>query len=175
MITPYSSLGPLPYRAYSVQVVATIHTFQTCPRTDTQTPFSLRYIFDYVIVFVLLAAFLALDAVEPYHQQFSLQNYTLHYKFAVQERVPNAALVAIAVAAPAGIICIWTLVVDGLFSHKVDGRSRKYTMRDRLWELNCGILGLGLTITMQYVIVGTFVCYNYAEWSYLSVVVTGRQ
>lgn len=65
------------------------------------------------------------------------------------------ALVAIAVAGPMAIICIYTLVVDGLFSHRINGLKKKYTIKDRLWELNCGLLGLGLAIAMQYVIVGT--------------------
>src|ERR1700712_1387863 len=103
---------------------------------------------------LLLGGFLALDAIEPFHQQFSLRNYTLQYRFAVQERVTNLSLVIIAVACPAAIIGIYTLVIDGIFSHKVSGRKRKYTWKERLWELNCGLLGLGLTICLQYVIVG---------------------
>jgi diacylglycerol diphosphate phosphatase/phosphatidate phosphatase len=45
--------------------------------------------------------------------------------------------------------------VDGIFSHKVDGRKRKYSLKERLWELNCGLLGLALSIGLQYVIVGS--------------------
>jgi diacylglycerol diphosphate phosphatase/phosphatidate phosphatase len=97
---------------------------------------------------------LALDAVEPHHQEFSLRNYTLQYKFAIHERVPNLALVAIAVVSPAVIICGYTLVIDGIFSHNVDGQKKKHTRKERLWELNCGLLGLGLCISLQYVIVG---------------------
>jgi membrane-associated phospholipid phosphatase len=104
---------------------------------------------------VLLAGFLALDAIEPYHQQFSLRNYTLQYTYAVHERVPNLALFLIAVISPAVIITIYTLVVDGIFSHQISGRKRKYTWKERLWELNCGILGLGLAISLQYVIVAS--------------------
>ncbi|KAF2664257.1 PAP2-domain-containing protein [Microthyrium microscopicum] len=115
----------------------------------------LSYAFDYIIIFVLLAGFLALDAIEPYHQEFSLRNYTLQYKYAVHERVPNLLLVVIACLAPAGIIVLWTLVVDGIFSHKVHGQKRKYTFKERLWELNCGLLGLALSIGLQYVIVGS--------------------
>jgi membrane-associated phospholipid phosphatase len=104
---------------------------------------------------VLLGGFLALDAIEPYHQQFSLRNYTLQYKYAVHERVPNLALFIIAVISPAAIITIYTLVIDGIFSHQVSGRKRKYTWKERLWELNCGILGLGLAISLQYAIVAS--------------------
>jgi diacylglycerol diphosphate phosphatase / phosphatidate phosphatase len=112
---------------------------------------------------VLIVAFYILDAVEPFHQQFSLQNYTLHYKYAVHERVPVLWLVVIAVAAPAAIIAVYTLVIDGLFSHhapinsgpglrrKLEGR---YRFKDRLWELNCGILGLGLAVAAAFTITG---------------------
>jgi diacylglycerol diphosphate phosphatase/phosphatidate phosphatase len=96
-----------------------------------------------------------MDAIEPYHQQFSLRNYTLQYTYAVKERIPNIPLAIISVVCPLIIITFWTLVIDGIFSHKINGRKRKYTLKDRLWELNCGLLGLGLSISLQYVIVGS--------------------
>jgi diacylglycerol diphosphate phosphatase/phosphatidate phosphatase len=102
---------------------------------------------------VLIVAFIALDAVEPYHQQFSLKNYTLHYNFAVKERVPVPALLIICVVAPAIVIAVYTLVIDGLFSHKGSGR-KTYTFKARLWELNCGILGLLLAVGASFVITG---------------------
>ncbi|OCL07688.1 PAP2-domain-containing protein [Glonium stellatum] len=122
----------------------------------------LSYILDYVIIIVLIAAFYALDAVEPFHQHFSLQNYTLHYPYAVKERVPVPALVLIAVICPAAIIAVYTLVIDGLFSHKLPavstGRKRRltgrYRLKDRLWELNCGILGLLLAVAASFTITG---------------------
>jgi len=103
---------------------------------------------------VLVFGFLSLDRIEPFHQHFSLRNYTLQYPFAVQERVPNMLLVALSCLAPAIFIALYTLVIDGLFSQKVNGIKRKYTLKERLWELNCGLLGLALAISMQYVIVG---------------------
>jgi hypothetical protein len=102
---------------------------------------------------VLILAFFALDAVEPYHQQFSLKNYTLHYNFATKERVPVPALLMICAVAPAIIIAIYTLVIDGIFSHGGSGR-KKYTLKARLWELNCGILGLLLAVGASFVITG---------------------
>ncbi|KAF2476443.1 acid phosphatase/Vanadium-dependent haloperoxidase [Lindgomyces ingoldianus] len=123
----------------------------------------LSYILDYVIILVLIVTFYALDAVEPFHQPFSLQNYTLHYPYAVHERIPVPELVIIAVAAPAGIIAIYTLVIDGIFSHSKSmplegGRRRRltgrYRFKDRLWELNCGILGLGLSVCAAFTITG---------------------
>jgi diacylglycerol diphosphate phosphatase/phosphatidate phosphatase len=101
----------------------------------------------------LIVGFYALDAVEPFHQRFSLRNYTLRYPYAVHERVPIPLALAIAGVAPAVIIAIYTLVIDGLFSHQAGGR-KKYTLKSRLWELNCGILGLLLGIGASFVITG---------------------
>ncbi|ORY19732.1 lipid phosphate phosphatase-like protein 1 [Clohesyomyces aquaticus] len=123
----------------------------------------LSYILDYVIIFGLIVTFYALDAVEPFHQPFSLQNYTLHYPYAVHERIPVPELCIIAVGAPAVIIGIYTMVIDGLFSHTKSippggGRGRRligrYRFKDRLWELNCGILGLGLSVCAAFTITG---------------------
>ncbi len=61
------------------------------------------------------------------------------------------------------IIAIYTLVIDGLFSHQttmLPGRTGlrklggRYRFKDRLWELNCGILGLGLSVGAAFTIVG---------------------
>jgi diacylglycerol diphosphate phosphatase / phosphatidate phosphatase len=57
------------------------------------------------------------------------------------------------------IIAIYTLVIDGLFSHRRKqtgaGWSNIYRFKDRLWELNCGILGLLLAEGAAFVITGT--------------------
>lgn len=106
--------------------------------------------------------FYVLDAVEPYHQHFSLRNYTLQYPYAVKERVPVSMLIVYAVFAPAVIIAIYTLVIDGLFSHQEaasgSGKRRslagRYRLKDRLWELNCGILGLLLAVGAAFTITG---------------------
>lgn len=110
----------------------------------------------------LIIAFYALDAVEPFHQRFSLNNYTLQYPYAEHERVPIWMLVAVAVLCPAAVIAVYTLVIDGLFSHQQpsgsSGRRRpltgSYRLKDRLWELNCGILGLLLSVGAAFVITG---------------------
>ena len=97
-----------------------------------------------------------LDRVEPYHQHFSLRNYTLQYPFAEKETVPVPLLLFLVVLAPAIIIAIYTLVLDGLFSHDKgpSGGRRKYRWKDRLWELNCGILGLALSCAAAVTITG---------------------
>ncbi|KAF2275879.1 PAP2-domain-containing protein [Westerdykella ornata] len=121
------------------------------------------YILDYVIIVALIVAFYIVDKIEPFHQPFSMENYSLHYPFAVKERIPVFELCLIVVAAPAAIIAIYTLVIDGLFSHQTpmpaENRglrrlSGRYRLKDRLWELNCGILGLGLSVMLAFTITG---------------------
>lgn len=112
---------------------------------------------------ILLIAITVLNAVGPFHQHFALQNYTIQYPFAVHERVPVVLLYFLAVVCPAAIIAVYTLVIDGIFSHQKqtsvprDGRralSGKYRLKDRLWELNCGILGLLTSNVAAYTITG---------------------
>ncbi|KAK4980942.1 hypothetical protein LTR66_010276 [Elasticomyces elasticus] len=143
-------------------------------RTLNKLPFSKRALPKKVIIStslhahpansVLAAIFFALDAVEPYHQHFSLQNYTLQYPHAVHERVSPGLCYFIAVVCPAAVIALYTLVIDGLFSHQrpnssVSGRRSllgRYRLKDRLWEFNCGILGLLLSEGAAFVITGTW-------------------
>jgi hypothetical protein len=55
------------------------------------------------------------------------------------------------------------MVIDGLFSHQksmpatnrgLRKLSGKYRFKDRLWELNCGILGLGLSVMLAFTATG---------------------
>ncbi|CAL8576799.1 hypothetical protein XPA_002664 [Xanthoria parietina] len=121
----------------------------------------ISYILDYVIIVFLLFAFYALDAVEPYHQHFSLRNYTLQYPFANHERVPVPLLFVLNSLIPAIIIALYALLIDGLFSRHKQTATRdghrtlgKYRLKDRLWEFNCGILGLLLSQGAAFVITG---------------------
>ena len=73
---------------------------------------------------------------------------------ALHERVPIFAAIVIAIGGPLVVISVYTLVIDGLFSHHKDGDARRgpYTLKKRLWELNCGILGLLLASGTAFVI-----------------------
>lgn len=55
------------------------------------------------------------------------------------------------------------MILDGLYSHhKPAGVRRRtlagtdgvWTLSDRLWEMNCGILGLGLSVAGAIVVTG---------------------
>jgi membrane-associated phospholipid phosphatase len=105
--------------------------------------------------------FFILDAIEPFHQHFSLDNKSLQYPYAVHERITIYQALLISLAAPVVIIAIYTLLIDGLFSHhksmqtSSSGRRKLtglYRFKDRLWELNCGILGLLLSQALAFII-----------------------
>ena len=93
-----------------------------------------------------------------------MNNISIQYPYAEVERVPVIWLVIISCVIPAGIIAGYTLVIDGIFSHQatVEGRvptgrrkmSGRYRFKDRLWELNCGILGLFLAVGLAFTVTG---------------------
>lgn len=121
----------------------------------------LSYTFDYLIIVVLIVAFSALDKAEPFHQRFSVHNPSLQYPYADPERVAPWLAALVAVAFPMLVIILWTMVIDGIFSHHKKDAARRgytrrgvYTMQERLWEMNAGILGLGLSVAAVITIVG---------------------
>ena len=79
------------------------------------------------------------------------------YPIADPERVPIFMAMVYSCLCPAIIIAIYTLLLDGMFSHSKKGvaRLQRYTWGDRLWELNCGILGLFLAQGTAFVITGS--------------------
>lgn len=113
---------------------------QRASPVDSNTPHSL---------FIL--GFSALDLSEPFSQPFSLNNESLQYPYADPERINPLWAGVISCLFPLLCIVFWTLFLDGLFSHhKPAGRrgiiTGPWTMEQRLWEMNCGILGLGLAV-----------------------------
>ena len=73
------------------------------------------------------------------------------YPYADPERVPIPLAMAIVCLGPAVVIAIYTMVIDGLFATG-GGSYKKYPFKSRLWELNCGILGLLLGVGSSFVI-----------------------
>lgn len=97
--------------------------------------------------------------VTPFNQHFSLRNYTIQYPYAVKERIPIPLAFVLCIVIPMLVIAIYALVIDGIFSHRCreTGASwtKIYRLKDRLWELNCGILGLFLAEGAALVITGS--------------------
>ncbi|OJD17463.1 hypothetical protein AJ78_02436 [Emergomyces pasteurianus Ep9510] len=121
----------------------------------------ISYISDYVILVCLIVGFYILDRIEPFHQPFAINNHSLYYPYAVHERVSIPLALALSGGIPLVVILIYTVVIDGLFSHNKPLSSsgkRKfmgpYSLKDRLWEFNCGLLGLLLAQGSAFVITG---------------------
>lgn len=114
------------------------------------------YVLDYVIIVVLFVLFAFIDRAEPFHQPFSLTNITLQYPMAQKERVSTGLLVIVAVLIPAALIAIFAILIDPIISkmeYKRHGTGTgNHSFMDRLWELNCGILGLLLAEGATFVI-----------------------
>ncbi|KAK5195729.1 hypothetical protein LTR99_002254 [Exophiala xenobiotica] len=118
----------------------------------------ISYAIDYLIIIVLAIIYATLDKlVTPFAQHFSLNNISIQYPYAVKERVPIYLALVISGLFPAAVIAVYTLFIDGFFSyHRRTTHTRsKYTFADRLWELNCGWLGLLLSQGAAFVITGS--------------------
>jgi len=73
------------------------------------------------------------------------------YPYKEKERIPIRLAIVLVCVVPALLIGLYTMVADGFFA--TGGRSyKKYPMKSRLWELNCGILGLLLSIGSSFVV-----------------------
>lgn len=107
---------------------------------------------------MLAIAYAFLDKFSlPFAQPFSTRNASLAYPIADPERISITMCMVYSCAGPAVIIAVYTLFLDGTFSHskKSVSRAQRYTWGDRLWELNCGILGLFLAQGTAFVITGS--------------------
>src|SRR4051794_11551004 len=96
---------------------------------------------------VLAIIYAALDKIlTPFAQPFSVNNISLMYPIADPERVPILMAMVYSCVCPIIIIAVYTLAIDGMFSKSKKNLSRgqRYAWSDRLWELNCGVLGLFL-------------------------------
>ncbi|KAI6028622.1 PAP2-domain-containing protein [Pisolithus orientalis] len=107
---------------------------RTAKKTDNKRRLQLlkSYGPDWIITIALAAVFFALDNVHGYRREFSVNDETLRFPYAVHERVPNWALYIIALVAP---IIIHSLV-------------NVVTIRS-FWDFHNSVLGLilGLAIT----------------------------
>ncbi|KAF9971740.1 hypothetical protein BGZ73_005229 [Actinomortierella ambigua] len=62
--------------------------FPTAPKKARQRALINSYYKDWVLVIVVIAVFLYIDRLEPFHRQFSVKDVTIQHPFAKQERVP---------------------------------------------------------------------------------------
>ncbi|KAF7295049.1 PAP2-domain-containing protein [Mycena indigotica] len=91
----------------------------------------ISYAPDWLITFVLSAAFFSLDKVDGFRRHFSVGDPTIRFPFAHHERVPNFALYIIAIVSPA--------ILQGL--------TNLVTLRS-WWDLHNSLLGLVLSLSI---------------------------
>lgn len=69
-----------------------------------QDPFKKRlavsYLWDWVLVIIMTAAFFAIDQITPFHRMFSLEDKTIMFPYAEKESVPVWML----------LVCIYMIV-----------------------------------------------------------------
>ncbi|KAF8559833.1 PAP2-domain-containing protein [Imleria badia] len=106
----------------------------TTKKTDNKRRLKLlkSYAPDWILTIVFAAVFFGLNSIHGFRRQFSVNDMTIRFPYAVQERVPDIALYFIAVVAP--------LVIQ-LAVNLISVRS--------FWDYHCSVLGLilGLAIT----------------------------
>ncbi|KFH70072.1 hypothetical protein MVEG_04875 [Podila verticillata NRRL 6337] len=64
------------------------------------------YAFDWILCIVLIAVFLYLDSVDPFHREFSVQNSAIMYSYRLKDSVPTWALIVISVGGPVVLILL---------------------------------------------------------------------
>lgn len=106
----------------------------TTKKTDNKRRLQLlkSYAPDWIITIALAAVFFALDGVHGFRREFSVDDETLQFPYAVHERVPTWALYMIALVAPIVIQLLVNLITIRSF-----------------WDFHNSVLGLilGLAIT----------------------------
>jgi hypothetical protein len=108
-----------------------------------------------VIAFII--AFLAIDNVNGHHREFSLTDQSIMYTFAVKETVPTWLLAVCAVIIPISCVLLWTLIIPPLGTYqRRRWRKGEMTWREKLWDANLSLLGIGLAIASTIAITNSF-------------------
>ncbi|KAK9366560.1 phosphatidic acid phosphatase type 2/haloperoxidase [Lipomyces kononenkoae] len=105
---------------------------------------TLSYIADYVVLITLIAVWSYVSTLPPNFSRFALTDINLQYPIATPETISYGLACGLCIVVPVAIIAFWAIAID-LFRYRSP-------LRNRLWELNCGILGLALSIALTIVI-----------------------
>ncbi|KAI9279261.1 phosphatidic acid phosphatase type 2/haloperoxidase [Sporodiniella umbellata] len=99
---------------------------------------TLSYVFDWFLVIMMMIVFFAIDRIQPFHRHFSLNDTSIMFPYAEQERVPVWLLLIVCIVIP--ILMIIVISLSGL------GYRRSWH------DLHAGILGLclGLSMTIMF-------------------------
>jgi hypothetical protein len=108
-----------------------------------------------VIAFII--AFLAIDNVNGHQREISLTDQSIMYTFAVKETVPTWLLTVCAVITPISIVLLWTLIIPPLGTYqRRRWRKGEMTWKEKLWDANLSLLGIGLAIASTITITNSF-------------------
>ncbi|KAI8638532.1 phosphatidic acid phosphatase type 2/haloperoxidase [Parasitella parasitica] len=103
-----------------------------------QDPFKKRlavsYLWDWVLVIIMTAAFFAIDQITPFHRMFSLEDKTIMFPYSEKESVPVWALLIICFVVP--IFIIASISLSG------------YGYKRSIHDFHSGVLGLCLGLAM---------------------------
>ena len=104
-----------------------------------------------------IISFVTIGNVNGHQREFSLTDQSIMYTFAVKETVPTWLLVASAVIAPIAVILVWTLFIPPLGTvQRKRWRQGELTWREKLWDANLSLLGIGLAVATTITITNTF-------------------
>ena len=108
-----------------------------------------------MIAFII--AFLAIDNVNGHQREFSLTDESIMYTFAVKETIPTWLLVVCAVILPISFVLLWTLIIPPLGSYqRRRWRKGEMTWKEKLWDANLSLLGIGLALASTITITNSF-------------------
>jgi hypothetical protein len=114
------------------------------------------YVLDWILVIGFVVAFIAIDAVNGHQREFSLTDQTIMFSFAEKEIVPTWLLVVLAVAMPGTVILLWILFIPPFGAQRTRWNSGELSWREKLWDLNLSLLGLGLALASAVTITNCF-------------------
>lgn len=108
-----------------------------------------------MIAFII--AFVVIGNIDGHQREFSLTDQSLMYTMAVHETVPGWLLAVCAIIAPITIIMVWTLFIPPLGSyHRRRWMKGEMTWKEKLWDVNLSLLGIGLALAATITMTNTF-------------------
>ncbi|KAI9782730.1 MAG: hypothetical protein M1839_004718 [Geoglossum umbratile] len=111
----------------------------------------LSYIFDWIVIIAAVVVGGILSRITPNKRHFSPVDPSISFPFVNKEKVSSSVLVIVAVASPAVIIFLICLFfIPGPPART--GSSKWRIWQRKAWELNTGLLGLGLSCAAAFLL-----------------------
>ncbi|KAF2101340.1 hypothetical protein NA57DRAFT_34254 [Rhizodiscina lignyota] len=104
----------------------------------------LSYVADWLLIFIAIVVALALSAVNPDYHTFSVLDLSISYPFRAA-KVPLGLFIFLVIIVPVGFIIVLSLFVPGR-------PVSRQIWRQRLWEMNAGLLGIGVSFATTTIV-----------------------